>query len=349
MSKVLLYADNHWAQYSSILRRRGEEFSVRLENQINSINWLESLATECGCDSIICLGDFFDRDNLNSEELSALNAIKWNRDANHYFLVGNHEMGVHNLTYNSAKVFNMINHCETIDKPQFLPQSNILFIPYDLDSTNKQLKDYFTDGQVPNNLIVLSHNDIKGVQYGKFVSQSGFDLTDIETNCAMFINGHLHNGTFLNTKKTILNLGNLTGQNFSEDASKYAHNVCVLDTDTMEYYFYENPYAFNFYKLDLTNKSMKAIQKLIKGLKTNSVISAKVDETLLYELREFLSTCDHIVDSRIIIQPTAVDTSASNSLGFVKLDHIQQFYDYILNDLGSNPIILEELEALNAN
>ena len=36
--KVLLYTDNHFSQYSSILRNRGERYSIRLENQIKSIN-----------------------------------------------------------------------------------------------------------------------------------------------------------------------------------------------------------------------------------------------------------------------------------------------------------------------
>lgn len=350
MSKVLLYTDNHWSQYSSIIRRRGEFFSERLENQILSINWAEELALNTGCTKVICLGDFFDKENLNSEELSALNEVKWSQNLEHYFLVGNHEMGLNNLTYNSAKVFNMITHCQTISKPEFLPFSNILFIPYDLKASDRSIKDYFKDGNIPDRLVVLSHNDIKGIQYGKYTSQQGFDLKDIEDNCALFINGHLHNGTYLNERKTILNLGNLTGQNFSENAYQYGHYACVLDLDTLELEFYENPYAFNFYKIDFTNNcTQNQIEDELRKLKNNSVVTVKINEIDTDFVRNCITKCSNIRDNRVIIQPTITERNALKTEDLVKLDHMKQFYDYILNDLGNNQLVIEELEAINVN
>ena len=75
--KLLVYGDPHWCQYSSIVRKQGEKYSVRLENLIKSINWVESTATEQGCECIINLGDFFDKSELNAEEITALNDVKW--------------------------------------------------------------------------------------------------------------------------------------------------------------------------------------------------------------------------------------------------------------------------------
>ena len=43
------------------------------------------------------------------------------------------------------------------------------------------------------NRIILSHNDLAGLQLGKYISKTGFDINDIDKNCALFINGHLHN------------------------------------------------------------------------------------------------------------------------------------------------------------
>lgn len=94
--KFVLFTDNHFCQYSSVVRSRGEVYSQRLENQIKSINWVEGLADEVGAEAVICLGDFFDKPQLNAEELSALEEIKWS-DRRHIFLCGNHEMGTHDL------------------------------------------------------------------------------------------------------------------------------------------------------------------------------------------------------------------------------------------------------------
>ena len=63
--------------------------------------------------------------------------------------------------------------------------------------------------------IIVSHNDIK-MQYGMFESKEGFELDDINTNGQWFFNGHLHNCGKLGDRA--YNLGNVTGQNFSEDA-----------------------------------------------------------------------------------------------------------------------------------
>lgn len=74
--KILLYTDVHVSEFSSIIRSMGEKYSTRLENLIASINWAEKIATENNCDEIICLGDFFDKPELNSSELTAMKEIK---------------------------------------------------------------------------------------------------------------------------------------------------------------------------------------------------------------------------------------------------------------------------------
>ena len=59
--RVLIVGDVHWSSYSSIIRKRGTEYSKRLENCINSINWVEEKAEEYKCDKVIYLGDLFDQ------------------------------------------------------------------------------------------------------------------------------------------------------------------------------------------------------------------------------------------------------------------------------------------------
>ena len=68
--KLGLYTDVHFSKYSSIIQSRGDKYTTRLENCIDSINWVEEVLKDC--DKIVCLGDFFDKAFVDAE------VIEWN-------------------------------------------------------------------------------------------------------------------------------------------------------------------------------------------------------------------------------------------------------------------------------
>lgn len=346
MSKILLYTDCHFSQYSSIIRKRGKKYSQRLENLIQSINWAENLSHNTFCDMVVCLGDFFDKPELNAEEITAMQEIEFDMRVPHYFIVGNHESNVSDLLFSSTKYLGSKNNFKIIDKPlewNLDSDTNLYFLPYILEEDRKNLSYYLNNDDKKK--IVFSHNDIKGIRYGKFESKDGFDLTDIENNCDLFINGHLHNGNFLNDKETILNLGNLTGQNFSEDSYKYSHYACILDTKTLELTFYENPFAFNFYKLDINEE--QEFSKLY-ALKNNAVVTIRCEESLVETLRNTLNSISNIVDYRVISykKEHSGEQGKIDSTSLNNIDYLEQFTDFILNHIGSDEIVKEELSAI---
>lgn len=343
--RTLIFGDVHWSIYSSIVRTRGEKYSSRLENLIKSMNWVEELAQSHNCNMVIGLGDFFDRSDLNAEEITALQDINWAEDIQHFFIIGNHESNVASLQFNSTKALEKCSF-QIVDKPKRLrldSKSSFYFLPYTLEQDRKELKQYLreltTEYPTKNN-IIFSHNDIKGIRYGMFESKEGFDLKEIEETCSLFINGHLHNGNFLNEKETILNLGNLTGQNFTEDAFNYSHMICILDTDTLELTFFENPYAFNFYKIDINKES--DLNKL-NTLKNNAVVSIKCADKYVDKLKEMIASSSKIVESKTIIfrEDTAENTSETVELG--SSDYLKQFTEFTLEKLGNNEVVLYEL------
>lgn len=347
--RFMIYADPHCSSYSSIVRSRGEKYSSRLENIIKSINWVEKMAVKYECSQVVCLGDFFDKAELNSEEITAIQEIKW-ADMNHIFIIGNHEMGRSNLQFSSSHLFNLCPHTVVIDEPfkncHMTEEGicEICYLPYILEGDRKSLKDYF--GPVDKTRIIFSHNDIKGIQMGKFISTSGFELDDIKNNCNLFINGHLHNGTAFDN---VINLGNLTGQNFSEDALLYEHKCLILDTDTHAVEYLTNPFAFNFYKLDFTIISSDLFEPTLKALKDNSVVTIKVSSENVYMVRQLLVSCDNIVESRVIVdlstQTQNIDnTNNSNDLS---VDHINTFVDYVKSNIGVSDLIIEELTNIS--
>lgn len=339
---ILIFGDCHWSTYSSILRKRGETYSFRLHNLIDSINWLEEYAKNNNIDAVIGLGDFFDKETLNSEEITALTEIKWS-DIPHYFLIGNHEMGRNDLFYSSTQIFNKYNF-NIIDKPiiKLLSKTNtnIAFIPYILNPNISLLDSIHKECDNNNRTIIFSHNDIAGIQLGQFISKSGFEIKNIEENCDLFINGHLHNGTKITDK--IINLGNLTGQNFSEDAYKYSHNIMELDTDTLEYKLIENPYAINFYKVD----GVKFTPNFY-AFKQNSVITLKSLEKDISYYEEEIKKYKNIIEYRILIEKeNNREDLIKNSNEELITDHISEFKNYVLEKIGSTDLILEELEEV---
>ena len=301
--KLLLYADNHFSKYSSILRSRGGKYSKRLENQIQSLNWVEEFAKEQGCDAIVCLGDFFDKPTLDAEEISALKEIKWNKDMRRVFLVGNHELGIRMQDeYNSANLFSLIENSEVINKPMAMLDGDtlILLLPYLLevndDTLHKIIPQWITDKEKDlfKRIIILSHNDLKGVQYGGYISKSGLNLNEIDECCDLFINGHIHNGDWINKK--VLNLGNLTGQNFSESDSIYNHCVCILDTNTLDTQCIMNPYGIYFKKLEYYDYLNK------RTCNHPMVLSISCKENELESAKNYCESHSYIMDYRIIVE-----------------------------------------------
>lgn len=336
-----IVGDIHWSKYSSIVRMRGDKYSFRLENCIKSINWAEQLFTDMNCSLVTYLGDFFDSPELTAEEITALKEIKWN-NLEHYFLVGNHEMGMNDLSYSSSHLFDYIDieaGSTVIDKAQSQTFGDVTlhFLPYVLEEHRKPFTDYVLATSHKN--IVFSHNDIAGIQLGNIISKVGFKIDDIESNCDLFINGHLHNGCKITDK--IINIGNLTGQNFSEDASKYSHCVFILDTTTMRIAVYENPYAINFYKLDACESEVNTSQ-----LKSNSVVTLKCTEELQHAYKELLLNAPNVLTSRLIVVPTIKSVQSDSIKELVAINHLDKFKDYILNNLGTSEIVIQELEEV---
>ena len=352
--KLLLYADPHWSVTSSIVRSRGNKYSTRLENLIESLQWVEDTARDKGCGAVVCLGDFFDTSQMNSEEISALGEIIW-AQCPHYYIAGNHEMGRGDSMFSSAKVFDLCPQSYAITSPTSIPiydqrDTRIVCLPYILEKDRKPLKNYLDDIKEDlnvDNIIIFSHNDIKGIQMGSFLSTSGFSIDEIKDNCNLFVNGHLHNGGVV--APGVINLGNLTGQNFSEDAYKYQHNVMFIDTVTHEVEWIENPYALKFYKIDLTTFSSEdddKVQEVLQGLRAPAVTTIKVSPDNEAFVRDLVYTMDNIVESRVIVDMSACPEAEDRPSIKISTDHIAKFVSYIEETLGKSDIIAEELMSI---
>ena len=335
--KFLIFTDNHFCERYSLISRYGSKYSIRLENQLESINWVEQLAVDEKCDGVICAGDFFDKATLTDQELTALRDIKWN-NLPHYFLVGNHESEEGNLQYSSTKALESDSR-RVIWEPTVmdLGASELAFLPYTTESDRKPLNEVFEPMKKPR--ILISHNDICGLHYGPVVTKTGFTIEDLEGNSTLCINGHLHNGQDVTPR--IINLGNLTGKDLGENAEIYLHRVIILDTDTLKIDYRENPYAFNFYKLDILEEA--DLEKLT-NLKQNAVVSIKCLDSLVAKAKEIIDKNKNIVETRVVtVKPVFSDGSTEYDLSDLTMDHLARFYEICKEKIENTDVLDQEL------
>jgi predicted phosphodiesterase len=333
--KILIYSDIHISQDSSIVKSFGEKYSTRLEHIIKSLDWAEDLALKEHCEAVFNLGDTFDKPIIQPMEATAVQDIKWN-NLPHYILVGNHDSNVESLEYSSVSILKKLGF-NIITETTHLNINNVdfTFIPYITNDNRKQFKEYIKS----ENDIVLSHNDIAGFNFGRFISKDGFDIKDIEKNCRLYLNGHLHNSSFLSSK--ILNVGNLCGQNFTENSFKYKHGSWILDTDNLSLNFYENPYALNFYNIEYKE------EKDLNTIKNNSVLQIKCERKNNNKLKENLDRIkDKIIATRVLLYDVKSSESFDTSIKLEKVDYIKQFIDFIHDKVGDTDLVNFELQEI---
>lgn len=345
--KILVFTDNHFKEHASIINTYGEYYSTRIENQLESLYWVRDTAVANNCSTVICAGDFFDKPNLTDNEITAISQVSWQdgkHDLEYHFLVGNHESSHNDLSSSSAAILENTEagryvefRPKTVDYGQF----ELCYLPYITERDRKPLEDYFGP-KSGKPRIIISHNDISGIQMGIVVSTVGFSIDELEANADLVVNGHLHNGT--QVSKKVINLGNLTGKDFGEDADKHPHRVAIIDTDNLSISYIENPYAFNFYKLDIMSEA--EIARLSK-LKNNAVVWVKCLVDLVDEVKEQIANNKNIIKSRIT--PIKIEVSGEQTtvdISDLTVDHLQKLVDCVHEKLGTSDIIEEVLGAI---
>lgn len=345
MIRYAICGDIHWSTYSSILRKRGKKYSQRLSGLIKSVNWFESLSKKYKCNGEIFLGDTLDRPDLNAEEITALQDVKWNTIPK-YFIVGNHESNINTLEYSSTKFFESIG-ANIIDEPNTLEINDdvdFCLIPYITTDKIINLRDYVKSTK--DKKIIFAHQDIAGLQYGRFTSQAGFAIDDILLNCDLFFDGHLHNRQIIQNKIYIA--GILSGQNFNEDASKHKHCAYILtinDDNSFDVDVIENPYAFNFYKLRVeAKKDLKVLDTVNK----NAVVSVVCNDKLNNEVVSLIKENKNIIESRIMLFYNYLSNVGEDTEMFTD-DYIKQFVSLAKEKLENSAILDAELIRLGGD
>lgn len=310
---ILVVGDVHFVNTSYI--------KDRLDYCVDSLNWVEQEATKLGVKKIIYVGDFFDRSDVNAEEISALAKVQWSK-CEHIVIVGNHELSKESNSVLLLQFlgFKVISEIENID--------GILYVPYLYNP------DKFDYSLLDTADIAISHNDIAGIQVGKFKTVNGLDLDKLK-RAKLFINGHIHNGAYL--ADNVLNIGNFVGLNFSEDANIYSHNVAHIHDGKVE--LIENPYTLNFYHLSKLSD--------LKKLKKNAVVSFKCGRDEVDNVTKKLSNDKNVKYFKVLLSnETKKKRQDEVEEKLNQVNHIELFQTFMIDKLGNDKMVKEEVENI---
>lgn len=333
--KIGIYADAHFSLNSSIVLGSTNSLSGRLNYLIDSFRWMYEFFKSNNVELIIDLGDLADSYNLRAEEITAISkSLSYNDTVPEYHILGNHERLDESGTINSINfVNNFSNHRVINQVEQFdIQGKSFTIIPY------SKYEDGCFD-QYKKTDYAFSHIDIFGADTGGWSLKSGLSPVYLTTKFGLTINGHIHNGSWVIDKK-IINLGSISGQNFSSKQIHWNPSVAILDTETGEITLYENPHALIF--INVNCNDLSGVINLVKGLKSDRsyAVQVKVPLKVVEDARKIVSDCKSVIVSRVL---TMLDKSELGSMTYEEIDKVnsveggfKQLVDFI-NEQDSLP------------
>ena len=84
---------------------------------------------------------------------------------------------------------------------------------------------------------------------------------------------------------------------------------------------------------------------MLSNLKQNAVITVKVADKDLNDIKKLIDCCSNIIESRVLIQPSN-DIQTSCIAELVTVDHREQFKQYVLDKLGASDVVVTELNRI---
>lgn len=240
--KILLITDQH--------------FGVRNDNQF-FINQYKKFYTEVvlpfidakGIDTIICLGDTFDkRRSINFMSLEAAKDMwfdpLYERNVRMHMLVGNHDIYYKNtLRVNApSELLGKYENISVYTEPTTVDFDGvpILLLPWICDENRDESLRVVTESNAP---ICMGHLEFNGFEaHPGHVMQNGMDSKHFAKFGKVF-SGHYH---MKSSKKNVTYLGNPYQLYWNDYGCKRGFHV--LDTETFRTTFYRNPFDI-FHKL----------------------------------------------------------------------------------------------------
>jgi len=234
--KILLITDQHFGV------RNDNQAYIEMYKKFYS-NLVIPFIDKTGIDTVICLGDTFDkRKSINFMSLEEAKTMWFDRlqelGVKMYMLVGNHDIYYKNTLRINAptELLGEYEYIDIIDTPctRTIGDLDILFLPWICDSTRDRS---FREIQNTTARVCMGHLELAGFEaHPGSVMVGGMDETIFSKFDKVF-SGHFH---MKSSRGNINYLGNPYQLYWNDYGCKRGFHV--FDTETLKTTFYRNPY-----------------------------------------------------------------------------------------------------------
>jgi DNA repair exonuclease SbcCD nuclease subunit len=338
MGKIVIASDFHLKFSAAFDRVLENGTPSRLQEIIDSVDWVIKVGKEHHAESFISSGDTFDvAERLHTREgLAIAELFKRVKSAfpRNYWLIGNHDMISSN--HNILDLFNPI--INIFSKPSFIDtqDARLFFLPYLRETTDIYLA--FTEFEkkydCPGKKYFFGHFwDTKTIS----VDPDAVDLSKINLNFFdRVFTGHFHVPTTdLNAK--VVYLGTLLNKKFNETGKK---GCWILDTDKNSLEFIENPYSPEFITTIDTNLMLN-----LETLNSNAYYRVYTSPENVIEITKLLGSTKGFE----LLTKNNEENETQISILNIEKRNSSSLKEYILNNAGlylPEGVSLEEFKTV---
>jgi DNA repair exonuclease SbcCD nuclease subunit len=302
-----------------------------------------------GIDKIIHLGDLFDR-----RKFVNFNTLTWARNsffdriediATMDIIIGNHDTYFKNT--NDINAPNLLlgdyNNIRIFEEPY--EEENLLYVPWITEESKISVLEKISKSKAN---ILLGHLEVKGYTMFKGAICDHGLSSDIFYNYDLVLSGHFHSK---NDSSNIYYLGCPWDLMFNDvDDVKGFH---ILDTETTELTFVENPYKL-FYKLYYDDSSAKKVQDVLLSDKKYDSLKKTFIKVMIGSKTNpvfFDRYCDRLVEANphsVIYAEQYLELESSEEVANLSEDTLTLLKNSIndYSDLIPNEDKIKELEYL---
>lgn len=332
-----MFSDIHWGKNKDAL--------YRLNQTVDYIDYFIKRCKELDVDHVFFLGDWFEnRYSLSvSTFVTSYQCLK--KIADEYpvtMVVGNHDMVMKNsMDITSVKVFEEIPRVKVVDDPEIMDFDGRKFLlyPFGFDLTP-----YIGTGEID---AAFGHFEFNGAALVGHVHQgSPFSLDNVSQIAPVTFSGHFHvRKEYPAEHGTVITVGCPFMLDWGDCGN--TKGIWTIDTEDMEYKFYENDHSATYHKF-YWSKLQKGAQKIDPKIITGNFAKLIIDDDYVYH--EVSSMVDEI-NAHNPLRPCTTDFLFSQyNLSDTDVDTITQLninskFDYIVKFIeNSNDDIITKLD-----
>ena len=120
----------------------------------------------------------------------------------------------------------------------------------------------------------------------------------------------------------------------------------LIDTQERSLDTFENPYAFNFYKSEISS-TKELTDNFLYNIKRNAVVTLKAPESIVSDVKGALSEDERVDEYRVVSIPDKIlDEDGKDETVIESVNHLEEFVNFVKDNMEITTIVAEELSEV---